>query len=139
MVFAASGLIPARFLTLTSHLVISIVILWSRHENVKACLPFEYTTEDYSKKDIEMLTGLTIAITLIAFELLTFLMGITMFMPSTAMVSIAAHSSASVLLAYFLFDEWDCNLYWWVFAFCSMLPAVIDATTAISVLVLKKS
>ncbi|KAJ4430974.1 hypothetical protein ANN_19567, partial [Periplaneta americana] len=88
MVFAASGLIPARFLTLTSHLVISIVILWSRHENVKACLPFEYTTEDYSKKDIEMLTGLTIAITLIAFELLTFLMGITMFMPSTAMVCI---------------------------------------------------
>ncbi|KDR21013.1 hypothetical protein L798_04525 [Zootermopsis nevadensis] len=139
MVFIAGGLIPARFLTLISHLTIVIIILWSRDENIKACLPFEYTTEDYSRKDIELQTGLGIAIMLIGFELLTFLLGITMFMPSAAMISIAAHFSASVLLAYFLFDEWDCSLYWWVFAFCSMLPAVIDATTAIGVLVLKKS
>jgi hypothetical protein len=30
MVFVAGGLIPARFLTLISHLTITIVILWSR-------------------------------------------------------------------------------------------------------------
>jgi hypothetical protein len=30
MVFVAGGLIPARFLTLISHLTIVIVILWSR-------------------------------------------------------------------------------------------------------------
>jgi hypothetical protein len=55
------------------------------------------------------------------------------------LTAIAAHSSASVLLAYFLFDEWDCNLYWWVFAFCSVPPAIIDATAAVGILVLKKS
>jgi hypothetical protein len=55
------------------------------------------------------------------------------------LIAITAHSSASVLLAYFLFDEWDCNLYWWVFAFCSMLPAIIDATAAVGVLAFKKS
>ncbi|XP_023723739.1 transmembrane protein 107-like isoform X2 [Cryptotermes secundus] len=139
MVFVAGGLIPARFLTLISHLTIVIVILWSRDENVKACLPLEYTAEDYSKKDVEVQTGLGIAIMFIGIELLTFLMGITMFLPSVAMISIASHSSASVLLAYFVFDEWDCNLYWWVFAFCSVPPAIIDATAAIGILVLKKS
>ncbi|GFG39639.1 hypothetical protein Cfor_03702 [Coptotermes formosanus] len=53
MVFVAGGLIPARFLTLISHLTITIVILWSREENVKACLPFEYTADDYAQKDVE--------------------------------------------------------------------------------------
>jgi hypothetical protein len=52
--------------------------------------------------------------------------------------AIAAHSSASVLLSYFLLNEWDCNLYWWVFAFCSMLPAIVDFTAVIGVLVLRK-
>jgi len=54
------------------------------------------------------------------------------------LAAIASHSSASVLLSYFLFDEWDCHLYWWVFAFCSMLPAIVDAVVAIGVLVLRK-
>lgn len=56
----------------------------------------------------------------------------------TATSAIVSHSSASVLLSYFLFDEWDCHLYWWVFAFCSMLPAIVDAVVAIGVLVLRK-
>jgi len=55
-----------------------------------------------------------------------------------SLTAIMSHSSASVLLSYFLFDEWDCDLYWWVFAFCSMLPAIIDAVVAIGVLVLRK-
>ncbi|KAJ9583497.1 hypothetical protein L9F63_022160 [Diploptera punctata] len=139
MTLTVEGLIPARFLTLTAHLTIVIVVLWAREENVKACLPFEYSASDYSRKDTEMQAGLGVAIVLIGFELLTFLTGVTMFMPSTALISIAAHSSASVLLAYFLFDEWDCNLYWWVFGWCSMLPALVDATVAIGVIGLKKT
>jgi hypothetical protein len=55
------------------------------------------------------------------------------------LTAIACHSSASVLLSYFLFDEWDCHLYWWVFAFCSMLPAIVDGAVAIGVLALRKS
>lgn len=54
------------------------------------------------------------------------------------LTAIASHSSASVLLSYFLFDEWDCHLYWWVFAFCSMLPAIVDAVVAVGFLVLRK-
>jgi hypothetical protein len=37
-----------------------------------------------------------------------------------------------------LFDEWDCHLYWWVFTFCSLLPAIVDGVVAIGVLVLRK-
>ena len=44
-----------------------------------------------------------------------FLSGLSMFSPSVALLSIAAHSAAAVSLAYFALDVWDCNLvctYW---------------------------
>ena len=39
-----------------------------------------------------------------------FLSGLSMFSPTVALISIAAHSSAAVALAYFALDVWDCNL-----------------------------
>jgi hypothetical protein len=44
-----------------------------------------------------------------------FLSGISMFSPSVALISIAAHSSAAVALAYFCLDVWDCNLVIFLF------------------------
>ncbi|CDQ93843.1 unnamed protein product [Oncorhynchus mykiss] len=48
---AISSLVPARFLTLTAHLVIVITIFWSRENNVEACLPLDFTQDQYDKED----------------------------------------------------------------------------------------
>ena len=48
--FQASGLVPARFLTMVAHLVLSVAILLSREDNVLACLPFDHTEEDRERK-----------------------------------------------------------------------------------------
>ena len=66
----ASGLVPTRFLTLLAHLILSLTLLMSREENVKACLPFEYAEEDYARKDVELATGLGVAVGLLVIELL---------------------------------------------------------------------
>ena len=135
----ASGLVPTRFLVMVAHFILTTTILISREENVKACLPFEYTDEDFERKDVELSAGLGVAIGLLVIELLGFLSGISMFAPSVTLLSIAAHASASVALAYFCLDVWDCDLYWWVFGFCSALPALAEMLLMIGVLGLKKS
>ncbi len=48
--YQAAGLVPARFLTMVSHLVLCVTIFLSREDNVLACLPFEYTEEDRRRK-----------------------------------------------------------------------------------------
>ena len=48
--YQAAGLVPARFLTMVSHLVLCFTIFLSREDNVLACLPFEYTEEDRRRK-----------------------------------------------------------------------------------------
>ena len=135
----ASGLVPTRFLTLIAHLLLTITILISREENVKACLPFEYTENQYERKDVELSVGLSVAIGLLGIELLGFFSGISMFSPSVVLLSITAHASASVSLAYFCLDVWDCNLYWWIFGFCCVLPALAEMILMIGVLGLKKT
>ncbi|XP_058870518.1 transmembrane protein 107-like isoform X3 [Acipenser ruthenus] len=63
---AISSLVPARFLTLTAHLVIVITIFWSRDSNVLACLPLQYTQEQYQARDTDALPAATEIVIFIA-------------------------------------------------------------------------
>ncbi|KAJ1527943.1 hypothetical protein ONE63_007876 [Megalurothrips usitatus] len=127
-------LVPTRFLTLIAHFTIAVVALWAKDENVRASLPVDYTPTDFSAKSNEMTVGLSLAIAFIALELIGFLSGVSFFMSFLSLISIAAHSSAAVLLAHFLFDVWNCEVYWWIFAFCSALPAILEVGAFVKLL-----
>ncbi|KAE8747546.1 hypothetical protein FOCC_FOCC005707 [Frankliniella occidentalis] len=119
-------LVPTRFLTLIAHFTIAVIALWAKDENVKASLPVDHTVNDFNAKAYEMTVGLSLAIAFIGLELIGFLSGVSFFMPFISLISIAAHSSATVLLAHFLFDVWNCEVYWWIFTLCSALPATLE-------------
>ncbi|XP_053320512.1 transmembrane protein 107 isoform X1 [Spea bombifrons] len=135
---AISSLVPSRFLTLTAHLVIVITIFWSRENNVLACLPIDYTPEEYSSRDTELIVALSVTLGMFAVEFAGFLSGISMFNNSQSLISVGAHASASVALLFFLFEGWHCSVYWWIMAFCSALPALTELFVFIAVLGLKR-
>ncbi|KAG7154407.1 Transmembrane protein 107-like [Homarus americanus] len=83
-----TGLIPARFLTLTSHLVLLISVLLAREENVLACLPVDYTEMEYRRRDGEFLGGLIAGVALIALEFIGFITGVSMFTGLASLVCI---------------------------------------------------
>ncbi|XP_053119838.1 transmembrane protein 107 isoform X3 [Hemicordylus capensis] len=114
-----NGLVPSRFLTLTAHLVIVITIFWSRENNVRASLPLQCTQQEYETRDTEMVVALSVTLGLFAIELAGFFSGVSMFNNVQSLLSIGAHASASITLLFFLFEQLDGSLYWWVFAFCS--------------------
>ncbi|XP_066487229.1 transmembrane protein 107 isoform X1 [Tiliqua scincoides] len=133
-----NGLVPSRFLTLTAHLVIVITIFWSRENNVRASLPLQCTQKEYESQDMEMVVALSVTLGLFAVELVGFLSGVSMFNNMQSLFSIGAHTSAAITLLFFLFEQWDGSLYWWIFAFCSALPAAVEILLLISVFGLKK-
>ena len=125
---------------MVAHLIITVTLLLSRDENVRACLPLDHSKNDFARKDVELATGLGAAIGLLIIEFMGFLSGLSMFgAPSIALTSIIAHATASVALGYFAIDVWDCDLYWWIFVTCSGLPALLEIFLMIGVLGLKKS
>ncbi|XP_005399486.1 PREDICTED: transmembrane protein 107 isoform X1 [Chinchilla lanigera] len=133
-----SGLVPSRFLTLMAHLVVVITLFWSRDSNVLACLPLRFTPEQYKKRDIELVTALSVTLGLFAVELAGFLSGVSMFNSTQSLISIGAHCSASVALSFFIFERWECTTYWYIFAFCSALPAVTEVALFVAVFGLRK-
>ncbi|XP_024122883.1 transmembrane protein 107 isoform X2 [Oryzias melastigma] len=133
-----SSLVPARFLTIIAHLVIVITIFWSRDNNVKACLPLEFTQEQYDTEDRKLVVALSVTLGLFAVELAGFFSGVSMFNSSQGLLSTGAHASASVALLFFLFEQWECDIYWWIFAICSVLPAFVEILLFIAVFGLKK-
>ncbi|XP_018598100.1 transmembrane protein 107 isoform X2 [Scleropages formosus] len=135
---AVNSLVPARFLTLTAHLVIVITIFWSRDNNVRACLPLDFSQEEYNSQDTQLVVALSVTLGLFFIELMGFFSGVSMFNSSQSLLSSAAHASASIALLFFLFEQWSCAIYWWIFAFCSALPAVVEILLFIAVFGLKK-
>ncbi|XP_063786942.1 transmembrane protein 107 isoform X4 [Pseudophryne corroboree] len=133
-----SSLVPARFLTLTAHLVIVITIFWSRGNNVLACLPVDYTQEQYSAADTQLIVALSVTLGMFAIELAGFMSGLSMFNSTQSVLSVGAHASGSVALLFYLFEGWQCPVYWWIFAFCSALPAITEIVIMIAVLGLKR-
>ncbi|ESO84405.1 hypothetical protein LOTGIDRAFT_236353 [Lottia gigantea] len=133
-----TGLIPARFLTIIAHLVIVIVIFFSKGENIVMSLPEDYSSDQYTSKDTQITVALSVTLGLFVLELIGFIGGITMFMPFQSLLSTCAHSSAAIVLSYFLFDGWPSDWYWYVFGFCSAFPAVTELITIIGVLAFKK-
>ncbi|ODN02876.1 Transmembrane protein [Orchesella cincta] len=118
-----NSLISTRYLLLMGHLILVITSLMAREENVKACLPTDYTPSQYLSKDTELIVALSLSIAFIIIELTTFGSGLTMF--STIM----AHALGAILLAYFLTESWDCGLYWWIFSLTVCLPLLFDVVT----------
>nr|XP_029511775.1 transmembrane protein 107 isoform X1 [Oncorhynchus nerka] len=135
---AVSSLVPARFLTLTAHLVIVITIFWSRENNVEACLPLDFTQDQYDKEDTKLVVALSVTMGLFAIELAGFFSGVSMFNCTQGLLSLAVHCSASVSLSFFVFQRWECWTYWVIFAFCSILPAFVEILLFIAVFGLKK-
>lgn len=135
---AVSQLVPARFLCLIAHLVVTITILWSRDANVRACLPLSFTQSEYDNIDTGLLSGLIVTLILLFLELVGFLSGVSMFIHSAGLLSTLAHASGAVALSYFLFNEWPCDIFWYIFGFCSVFPALVEVIVLIGVLGLKR-
>jgi len=49
-------------------------------------------------------------------------------------LAIAAHCSASVALSYYIWREWPCERFWYIFGFCNAFPAFSELVTIIIVL-----
>lgn len=131
--FDANMVVPTRFLTAVAHLCIVLNLLLNVHMATDICLPETNTSEKlHHKQQVHLNIGLTASVGLIVFEMASFLFGVTMFNSTSALLSICGHGSATVLLTYFILDSWQCGWYWWIFVFCTFIPAVYDLCAVIS-------
>lgn len=137
MVFHA--IIPARFLALTAHLVLNIMLYWSRSHNVETCVPLsvEAGSPQYNAKDTQLLVALSLSLVFTVTELLGFFSGLSLFTTLPNMFSAATHIAATICLAYFTVNRWPCDQYWYIFGFCSIPPLFVEVLVVIATIKFK--
>ena len=155
---AVTGLIPARFLTMIAHLVISITLFWTTDESVSACLPIDYTPEMFDDKKTQLTVALSLTVIFLAGELIGFMFGISMFIHLQGLLcnfltvnicqfyhylvfrlATCCHTSGAVATAFFMFESWPCYLYWYIWGFCSLLPFLTEIGVVLFVFVIRKT
>lgn len=128
-------------MTILGHLVIAVVILWTRDEVVKVCVDWDLSEsvgKQIESKNTEMTVALSLTVALVAIELLCFMTGISMFYPLHSFLSFLSHAIACVGLGLLVMDGWECALVWWLFAIFTLIPAVSEILLISSVLLFKK-
>ena len=127
----APVIVPTRFLSLTAHLITTVMLFWSREPNVLACVSEESVvgSEAYRIKDIQLITGLSLMLALLIVEYAGFLSGLSLFNSSVSILSAVLHAAACVTLLFFHVQAWDCDSFWYVLAFCSIIPSLVEVVT----------
>ncbi|XP_076364911.1 transmembrane protein 107-like [Tachypleus tridentatus] len=134
-----NSLIPSRFLIVSSHLLVLLTVFWSREENIKACLELSYSDENYKRKDTQFLVGVSLSLFFLLTEIIGFFGGMSIFCPSQDIFSIITHSLGTIAMSYFIAHSWDCDLFWWIFCFSSVMPGITEIIIIVKVLGMNKS
>ncbi|KAM9514227.1 transmembrane protein 107 [Guaruba guarouba] len=120
------AMVPARFLTLTAHLVL-LLLLSTRPA------PTSASAEEFPPEVTWPLGALGGALALLGVEFCGFFSGASMFHHGQGLLSIGAHAAAALTLTLADLEGWDSASCWIIFALCSIPPAVIEVLLLISV------
>ena len=116
--------------------------------NIKVALPMEHEQGEFDKMDTEcaalaarpcLLAALTrapalrrlslalyISLGFLGLEMFGMLGGFSIFRSGVSMFYILMHFVGCVMLSFFITESWHYVTYWYIFAFCSAAPALLE-------------
>ena len=128
----AETILPPRFLSLITQIIITMNLFWFQDQTVRASLPLGGSTDETkSAKETEVLVALSLGISINALELISLFIGYTIFSHGTGMFSTACHVAGSITLAFVLLESLSVTTLWYSFALTCVLPGLVELTTVI--------
>lgn len=131
--------VPARFLILVSHLVLTIIVVLARDNNIVSCMRINYSEMEYASLDIQVIVATAMSFGLFFLEFAAFIWAFSVTQQWQNLFSVLCHCAGTITLAFYLFDQWCCSRYWYVFGFCCIPPALTELHVWICNCVIKKN
>eukprot|EP00741_Cyanophora_paradoxa_P005548 tig00000900_g5378.t1 len=125
---ALSTLVPTRFLVLTGHLILTIMIAFNRADNVKTGLPPTFSQDDFNRDDTSITVALALSYFCFFIEYVGLFGGFTMFTTTVSLFEILCHLVGLFFGTMFIVDTWASVWYWYIFGFTCAFPALVEAT-----------
>lgn len=95
-------------------------------DNILACMNEKFTDSGYKTHDTQLIIATSISFAFFAVELFGFIFALSVAVVWQNLFSMACHAAGLVTLLFYIFFSWCSDMYWFVFGFCSALPAVVE-------------
>merc|ERR1711959_130214 len=130
-------LVPTRFILLVAQMIVTIMTMFTKDQNVYASLDSTYSQTDFDDKDSQITTMLAISIVCLAVMLGGLVSGITMFAHVLNVFHILIHFFGTCLMAWATIENWAIDPLWAVSACCCFFPAMVETVAIFSIYCMK--
>ncbi|RNA42367.1 transmembrane protein -like [Brachionus plicatilis] len=136
-------LYPLRFIPIICQLVLLILLLLDREENVRMFMNLESQSNtpisNFETLDTEFIIWLSFSIGILVFELISFMFTITSLIFYQTFISILSHSIGVLVLFAFYIQTWPFRDIRWVLGFCTVIPFLTELYAYLDVFSLRRS
>jgi transmembrane protein 107 len=131
MGIVTESIVPAKFISLISHILMLITIYWTYWQNVKSGLPSNSTSDDELRAQISILVCVSLSLLMQGFGLLVLFFGYSLFFDSFNLIQIVFHLFGTIITSWFILDDWAYTGLWGIWFFTVLFPFLIDFLTFI--------
>mmetsp|Transcript_1543 Transcript_1543/g.3500 ORF Transcript_1543/g.3500 Transcript_1543/m.3500 type:complete len:141 (-) Transcript_1543:554-976(-) len=124
--------LPARFMLTAAHLIATLTIVYDVSETTKRAMGHDLTGYSSERRTLEALAWTSVACFIV--EILGMFSGVSLFMPSANVCYIFCHFFGAIFVTLFCVLEWDLDVFPWLFALFSFVPAIAEMLIAFLVL-----
>ncbi|KAJ8599377.1 hypothetical protein CTAYLR_007011 [Chrysophaeum taylorii] len=119
-------LIPTRFVLTTGHLVATMMIVYTKKQNLDAGLPVDPSKSRYDSAKAEFHLAYVLSLVCFVFDMIGIFCGTSIFFVKANVLQIACHFVGGVLVASMIEQAWQYQYLWLIFAFCNVPTAVLE-------------
>ncbi len=119
------------------HLIAVIILGYHFRANVLAGLPSNPTILEYNDAENDLKKAWIVALIMFIFDFFGLFGGFSIFFRSVNLFQIIIHFIGALYTTWFILNEWNYKVYWYIVVFCSIFPAFIEFCVLISIFVLK--
>jgi len=128
MSYITETIVPAKFLSLISQVVMTITIVFTRKDHIYTALGNDASESSSEFEDAEasLLACVTLALIFNAFEVGVLFSGVSLFHDKVNISEIFLHCVGVILLSWFILDDWTYEAIWAIWAFTSLVPFLLE-------------
>mmetsp|Transcript_9172 Transcript_9172/g.24854 ORF Transcript_9172/g.24854 Transcript_9172/m.24854 type:complete len:150 (-) Transcript_9172:25-474(-) len=131
---AETTLVPGRFITTMAQLLGTIVVFFSRFENMRTALRnADLYFADQASLDaavqtmnVSILVAITFSMVFLIVELVGLIGGFSIFNHGLNLLYIVMHTLGSIFVGMFILEEWHYVRFWYLFAFFCLPTAILE-------------
>ena len=122
----SESIVPVKFLSCISHILIVITLFWTYEQNIKSGLSVGYTNSDHLEAEASILICVILSLFMQTFELMILFMGYSLFYDSINLIQVIFHLTGAIITSWFVLDDWAFSGLWGIWFFTVLFPFSLD-------------